>query len=546
MALPKTSGIPKMGGVFNKNKPKTEEKTVKRTINNNINENKKSYALSIYVEDRERVKNERKEYLNHISLDALMVAPSDFLTQYEKLVEEISDFVKDRISKTEHASKIGSVRNAPIDNKYTNEVLHMISNEMLKYEADVQNPNYNKLSIDEKNLITALVINDIVGLGPLEPLYKDKRVTEVIANGPFDCQVEIDGGIEPIDCIKFRDQQHLIDLISRLYSSINKDWSLSNPAERSRLQDFSRINATHVNINPMGPNLNIRKHEDDWVPPEKMISWDAGNKELFAYLGTCVYHGLSVLLVGSTGSGKTTALSTLTGYLPNNKRGVLIERNLELQPCPNKLFAASMEEVHAKPGSNARSITQRELVEISTQMRPDLILLGECTGPETYDVLTAGNSGHQIFTTIHANSGSDSINRLVQLASQTNLIKGDSLLGLIASSIDIVVVVERFDEDGSRKIIEVSEVAKEPKINPENNQKALPVYPIWEYKVDPKSKTANKITGEWKKVGELSEKRQKMHRLDMSTDLKTFEEMNYLYQDVLDELEEKKNEDKNN
>ena len=532
MALPKTSGLSGLKNLrTNKPKIKTEENNNKKR-----NDNKKTYALSIFTEERERVKRENKEYLNHISLDALMVAPEDFLTQYQKLVSDISDFVKDRISKTENASKIGSVRNAPIDNKYTNEVLHMINNEMLKYESDIQNPDYNRLNIEEKNLIIALVINEIVGLGPLEPLYKDKRVTEIIANGPFDCQVEIDGGIQTVKCVKFRDQQHLIDLISRLYSSINKDWSLSNPAERSRLQDFSRINATHVNINPMGPNLNIRKHEEDWVPPEKMISWDAGSKELFAYLGACVYHGLSVLLVGSTGSGKTTALSTLTGYLPNNKRGVLIERNLELQPCPNKLFAASMEEVHAKPGSNARSITQRELVEISTKMRPDLILLGECTGPETYDVLTAGNSGHQIFTTIHASSGSDSIKRLVQLGSQTNLIKGDSLLGLIATAIDIIVVVERFDEDGSRKIVEVSEVNREPKINPENNQKALPVLPIWLYKVDPKSKTANKITGTWEKVGKLSKERQKMHRID-ETDFKSFEEMTYLYQDVLDKLE---------
>lgn len=203
-----------------------------------------------------------------------------------------------------------------------------------------------------------------------------------------------------------------------------------------------------------------------------------------------------------------------------------------------------MEEVPAKAGSTSTGISLRDLVEVSTQMRPDVIILGECTGPETYDVLTAGNSGHQIFTTIHANSDKDSMERLIMLTSQTELIKGKAVYDLIAAAIDLVVVVTRFPEDGSRKITAISEVGTQTRTNEQNGQLYLPVNKIWEFQRNPNSFTMDTIVGDWKKVGELSQERQYKHSINMDN-IPTFQSLSQLYP-TEEEMKEiiKRNQDK--
>lgn len=373
-----------------------------------------------------------------------------------------------------------------------------------------------------------MIVNEICGLGILEPLYRDKRVNEIIANGPFDIQVEIAGKVRRVPSCKFKDAAHLTDLIVRLYNSINKDFSQSNPNGNARLKDNSRIFATHTVMSPDGPNLNIRRKATKWINPQQMINWGSGTEDVFEWLGQHIDAGLSFVVNGGTATGKTTMLGALAGYFPNDLRILTIEKNIELILPKNKLLAAAMECIMPKMGSSFQGVSMRDLVVCCTQMRPDIVICGEIVGSEAYDLIQVANTGHQVCTTVHSNSSQDCIYRLMSLISQADLIKGKAALELIASGIDFIVSLVRFPQDGSRRIFDISEVGTEIKTNAEG-QIYLPVYPIWQFIAHEENIDGHiKVDGHFKKVGELSIARQKKHGLQYRH-LKTFSELQKMY-----------------
>ena len=522
MALPKGQL-----GKQNKLLPSIENKTRASYVDPEIIKRKKK-AMRIIEDQLERNHNDFiNDYNNNIPLEAILIAPENFFDNYMDIAMKLTSEIQGRISTTEYAGLVSEVRRNPVIGT-KDEVLRAINKQFLQIETTPTGIDYNRLNKYEKRLVKILVFNEMIGLGPIEPMFRDLDIKEIAMNGPFRVDIEGEDGMIRVPSIKFKNRDHLNDLIARLYNSVNRTVSDTNPREHARLYDNSRVHVIHHTIAPDGPNVNIRRHPNDWVSPAQTVSWGSASKELMAYLAHAVYNGLSVLVVGSTGSGKTTLLSALTGYIPNHNRVVSIEKNIELKVCPSKLSAAPMEAISKKPGSDFPGVTMRDLVEASTQMRPDTIIVGEIVGDEAYDALTAANSGHQVLTTIHANSDFDSMYRLVQLTSQTNLITGKGVFDLIASSIDLVVVVERFQEDNSRKITSVSEVATHTAINEENGELYLPVHKIWEFVVDEESQKEGRITGTWEKVGELSKERQYKHRIDMQ-DIEPFEEYNQLF-----------------
>lgn len=473
-------------------------------------------------------KKNRIDEINCISSQVLVTAPHWYFDKYTQLVMDLSQDIRNRLSTTDKASLISSLSNNPTDTELREDAYYAISHEFLEFDRNTLKPEYRKLTDTEKTVLLALVYNEICGLGTLEPLYRDTTIREIICNGPFDIQIEVGGILKKVPACKFVSQDHLQDLINRLYSSVNKSVSRMNPYERARLHDNSRIFAVHTAVAPEGPNLNIRRHTEDWISPDSLVDWGAASSDVMLWLGQHINSGLSFVVNGGTSTGKTTMLASLCGFLPNDKRIITIEKNIEIKMPKNKLLAAAMECIPKKNNSQNFEITMRDLVECTTQMRPDIIIAGEVVSDETYDLVQAGNTGHQVASTLHSNSAQDCIYRMMSLISQADLIKGKDAYELIATSVDFIVSLTRFPQDGSRKITEIAEVGTECILG-ENNVLYLPVKPIWKFVPDKISNELGaKVTGKWEKVGELSPERRSHYNLDLIT-MKTAPELQKLY-----------------
>lgn len=788
-----------------------------------------------------------------LSSELLQNAPRTFLDKYLQVVKNITEFVQENLSKSAKATTIAKLKADPTNIDLKRDVYASINGEFLKYENSSNNLEYRSLNNDEKKLCLTMVFNEICGLGILEPLFRDTTVREIICNGPEDIQIEIGGRLQRVLACKFRDADHLTELINKLFNSVNKEITRMNPSDKARLHDNSRVFAVHTSVAPSGPSLNIRRHTDDWTSPDQLIKWGAGSEEMFAWLGGHINAGLSFVVNGGTGTGKalvnttliptltgftqlkdikvgdtifdkdgketkildifehsnkdvyrvhfsnnkyidcdlehnwlvalndnkfdykvkttgdlisfgvrekgkrnfiipildtniefnyqeisvhpyvfglylgsvtdkynilsvsyelynsyknnfkeifgnyktkkqpkqitlifdslnikkelekygiiknnkvnrfipkaylyndsairfqllsglidtkgyvnnhswkinddleflkdieglssslgyktsiykkdkvcrlsiatsvcltslmskikqfnkfksyninrtkhiyiteieklnkkadmrcltvdspshtflaenyivthnTTALAALCGYLPNSKRIIVIEKNLEIKLPSNKMLGCSMETIGKKTSSSSGfEVTMRNLVENCTQMRPDVIICGEIVGPEAYDLIQAANTGHQVSTSIHSNTSKDFVKRMTSLVSQAELVKGRDVLDLIVAGVDLVITLERFYQDGSRKIVEVSEIGDEVKSSPAG-QPYIEINPIWRF-VSQKSNT-DKVVGYWEKVGDISEYKKRKFGLGTFNRLLTKEELRKLY-----------------
>lgn len=458
-----------------------------------------------------------------ITMTLLEMAPPDFFDKFEAITKKVTSKIINSISADETTIHIANHKKDPTNAELKEKILYIVMSEFTKVER-VDNEVKIMDPVD-KDILMALVINEIIGLGPLEPIWNEMKVTEIMCNGPFDVQVEILGQIKQMPAVKFRDKNHLKSLIDKLYGSINKQVSPVNPRERGRLHDNSRMYAVHEVVAPRGPNFNIRKHAEKYWTVLDIIGQGTANKELMEYLGNLIHAGVSFVVVGGTGTGKTTLINALTGFFPSNARILTLEENLEMKPHPKKLIAAPMECLPAKAGSEKEfGVTMRDLVRSSLQMRPDIILIGEVSDGAAYDLCQALNTGHSGGSTVHANDSKDAINRLISLVSQEEFVRGNATLDLIGAAFDIIIVVDRV-EDGSRKITELVEIERTP-IRGDNNELTLGIKPLWEFKLerDPEDETGRKLRANWTQVGELSAYRQNKHRLDIKEKM-TWEEL---------------------
>jgi len=311
------------------------------------------------------------------------------------------------------------------------------------------------ISRAERQKIVNDVYDDVIGLGPLEPLLTDRDVTEIMVNGPKSVYVERKGLIE-LTQTKFRDTEHLMNVITRIVSSVGRRIDESSPMVDARLADGSRVNAIIPPVCLTGPTLTIRKFSKTPLTVADLVRFSSVSPQMMAFLEACVKGRLNLIVSGGTGSGKTTLLGVLSGFIPENERIVTIEDAAELQLRQRHVVTLEARTANIE-GSG--EVTIRDLVRNSLRMRPDRIIVGEVRSGETLDMLQAMNTGHDgSMTTAHSNSPRDLLSRLETMVLMSGMdMPIKAIREQIASALDVIVHQSRM-KDGTRKIVNITEV----------------------------------------------------------------------------------------
>ena len=297
--------------------------------------------------------------------------------------------------------------------------------------------------------------DEVMGLGPLEPLLKDDEVNDILVNGPHRVFVERTGRLE-LTNITFKDERHLLRIIDKIVSAVGRRVDESNPYVDARLADGSRFNAMIPPVAVDGSLVSIRKFRKDKLSMDDLVRYGALTQEIAAYLHAAVGSRLNIVVSGGTGSGKTTTLNALSAYIGNDERVLTIEDTAELQ-----LQQVHVGRMESRPANveGKGAVTQRDCLRNALRMRPDRIIVGETRGDEVIDMLQAMNTGHDgSMTTIHANSARDGVSRMENMIAMSGIdMPIKAMRAQIASAVNLIVQVVRL-QDGTRRMVSVTEV----------------------------------------------------------------------------------------
>jgi pilus assembly protein CpaF len=312
------------------------------------------------------------------------------------------------------------------------------------------------LTLAEQTLIVDEIVNDMFGIGPIEPLLADERVTDILVNGPDQVYVERGGRLE-LTPLKFRDNAHVVNVAQRIAAAIGRRVDESSPMVDARLADGSRVNVVLPPIALRGASISIRKFAKRNITLGRMAQQGNISPAMVDVLRIASACRLNIVVSGGTGSGKTTLLNALSRFIDESERIVTIEDAAELQLQQPHVVSL---ETRPENSEGLGGVTQRDLVRNALRMRPDRIILGETRGTEAFDVLQAMNTGHDgSMTTVHANTPRDAITRLESMVMMAN---GNlplmSIRRQIASAVHMILQVERM-RDGIRRITHVTEIA---------------------------------------------------------------------------------------
>jgi pilus assembly protein CpaF len=299
------------------------------------------------------------------------------------------------------------------------------------------------------------ILDEMTGLGPLEPLLKDPSISDILINGHECVYVERGGILEPLS-VRFKDEQHLLRIINKIVSAVGRRVDESHPLCDARLLDGSRVNVAVRPVGVDGPLVSIRKFSKKKLDLSRLVEVDALRQPMAEVLAAAVKGRISTIISGGTGSGKTTMLNALSAFISEKERLLTIEDAAELQ-----LQQPHVGRMETRPPNveGKGEIRQRDLVKNALRMRPDRIILGECRGEEAFDMLQAMNTGHEgSMATIHANTPRDAITRLEQMIGMAGLpMTVASIRGQIANAVQLVVQLSR-QSDGKRKVTSIAEV----------------------------------------------------------------------------------------
>jgi len=311
------------------------------------------------------------------------------------------------------------------------------------------------MTLPERERLVQEVLDEVFGLGPLEPLLKDPTISDILVNTHKDIYIERLGLLERTP-VQFRDEAHLLAIIDRIVSAVGRRVDESSPMVDARLADGSRVNAIIPPLAIDGPCLSIRRFGRDPLTVDDLLRNQTLTSGMLALLRGCVSARLNILISGGTGAGKTTLLNVLSSFISNRERIISIEDPAELQ-----LHQDHVVRLETRPPNieGKGAILQRQLMINCLRMRPDRIIVGEVRGDEALDMLQAMNTGHDgSLTTIHANSTRDALGRLETMVAMCNLnLPEVATRRQIASAIDVVVQVSRLS-DGTRKVMSIAEI----------------------------------------------------------------------------------------
>ncbi|WP_162661741.1 CpaF family protein [Tuwongella immobilis] len=351
-----------------------------------------------------------------------------------------------------HAKLVERLDFTRVKDVNNNEQLRREVRRVIEALCDTENP---MLSRGDRELIIESILDEVLGFGPLEPLLKDPTVSDILVNGPKSVYVERRGKLEKTEIV-FRDNDHLLQIIDRIVSKVGRRVDETSPLVDARLPDGSRVNAVIPPIALDGASLSIRRFGSNPLKLEDLLNYKAFSPEMAMLMEAAIKARLNIVISGGTGCGKTTLLNTLSSFIPNDERLVTIEDAAELQLQQDHVVRLETRPPNIE-GKGA--VTTRDLVKNALRMRPERIIIGECRGAETLDMLQAMNTGHSgSMTTLHANTPREGLSRL-----ETMIMMGGFELPLkamrqqIASAVDVVIQANRL-QGGPRKVTSITEV----------------------------------------------------------------------------------------
>ena len=323
---------------------------------------------------------------------------------------------------------------------------------VVEHLCDSENTLLNRA---ERDRIVDEVMDETFGLGPLEFLLKDASISDILINGPKNIYVERRGRLEKTE-VEFRDNQHLMQIIDRIVSKVGRRVDETSPMVDARLEDGSRVNAIIPPLALDGAAVSIRRFGSNPLKLEDLLNYKAFTPEMVMLLEGCIKARLNMIICGGTGSGKTTLLNTLSSFIQNDQRIVTIEDAAELQLQQDHVVRLETRPANIE-GNGA--ITATDLVKNALRMRPERIIIGECRGGETLDMLQAMNTGHDgSLTTIHANNPRDGMARLETLVMMAGFeLPMKAIRQQIAGAVDVIVQASRL-QGGPRRVTHITEV----------------------------------------------------------------------------------------
>jgi pilus assembly protein CpaF len=326
--------------------------------------------------------------------------------------------------------------------------LHRLATEVIGLKPDAED------IYDEKTVVD-LVLDDLLGYGPLGGLLRQVDISEILINGPHQVFIERQGRLQSAD-VTFRDEGHLLQVVHRLLAKSGRQLDKNSPMVDARMPDGSRLNAVLSPPALNGPLVSIRRFGVRPLTVDDLIKHETLTKEMLDFLEGCVKAKINIVISGGTGSGKTTLLNGLSRFIQSSERVVTIEDTAELE-----LQQPHIAKLEAQPAGldGETEVTMRDLVRNALRMRPDRIIVGECRGGEALEMLQAMNTGHEgSMTTVHANSTREAVSRIELMVNLAGIeIPGPVIRRLIASSVTLVVQVARLP-GGTRKVVAISEI----------------------------------------------------------------------------------------
>lgn len=393
---------------------------------------------------KDRLNNSPKKGL----IDGQELQGSTFISELP-MSEEFGE-LKEKL----HTLLIDKVNTTPNWSQYSDNEQKTLIKQFIEHQIST---NFRSIPLNkiERDRLIREIIQEAKGFGPLDPLLSDPSISDILVNGAKNVYVEKNGKLYKTS-VAFKDNNHLKNIIERIVSKVGRRIDEKSPMVDARLPDGSRVNAIIPPLAVDGPSLSIRRFRADSGTMESLLKWGSISTEIAQVLEAAVAARLNIIISGGTGAGKTTLLNSLSAKIPNGERIITIEDSAEL--CLQQEHIVRLE---TRPPNieGEGQVTARDLVINSLRMRPDRIIIGECRGAETLDMLQAMNTGHDgSLTTLHANSPRDALSRLETMVMFSGIdLPERNIKSQIASAINIVIQASRLS-DGSRKVTKISEI----------------------------------------------------------------------------------------